>query len=188
MGLVLNEMEYGRDVNSRHLRCRLGEGVTIEARLFGPDAMLNRVVPRTLSFLPLCHIAERVGGEYHALYRNLGGGRFRHHTQAAGLGRLGQSFVGFGTAFDGRAGFNLVEIDTSQAGYGAGHDYQALLYTGTVGGIDGLAGFANPSTALVNSQDGYQAGDLVNIEVDVMAKYVERLMSAYLPPNEEGAR
>lgn len=38
-------------------------------------------------------------GEFHALYRNLGGGRFRYHTQAAGLGRLGQKFVGFGTAF-----------------------------------------------------------------------------------------
>ncbi len=38
-------------------------------------------------------------GEFHALYRNLGPGRFRHHTQAAGIGRLGQQFVGFGTAF-----------------------------------------------------------------------------------------
>jgi hypothetical protein len=38
-------------------------------------------------------------GEYHALYRNLGPGRFRHHTQAAGIGRIGQSYVGFGTAF-----------------------------------------------------------------------------------------
>ena len=37
-------------------------------------------------------------GEFHALYRNLGGGRFRYHTAPAGLGRLGQKFVGFGTA------------------------------------------------------------------------------------------
>lgn len=37
---------------------------------------------------------------------------------------------------------------------------------GTVGGIDGLAGFANSSTAVVESQDGYPAGDLVNITVD----------------------
>ena len=29
----------------------------------------------------------------------LGPGRFRHHTQAAGIGRIGQSYVGFGTAF-----------------------------------------------------------------------------------------
>lgn len=38
-------------------------------------------------------------GEIHALYRNLGGNRFRHQSQAAGLGRIGRSFVGFGTAF-----------------------------------------------------------------------------------------
>jgi enediyne biosynthesis protein E4 len=38
-------------------------------------------------------------GEFHALYRNLGNGRFRHHSQAAGIGRLGQQYVGFGTAF-----------------------------------------------------------------------------------------
>jgi hypothetical protein len=38
-------------------------------------------------------------GEYHALYRNLGSGLFRHNSQAAGIGRLGQTFVGFGTAF-----------------------------------------------------------------------------------------
>ncbi|HEX4611268.1 MAG TPA: CRTAC1 family protein, partial [Urbifossiella sp.] len=38
-------------------------------------------------------------GEFHALYRAIGGGRFRYHTSAAGLGRLGQKFVGFGAAF-----------------------------------------------------------------------------------------
>ena len=38
-------------------------------------------------------------GEVHALYRNAGGGRFLHQSQAAGIGRIGRSFVGFGTAF-----------------------------------------------------------------------------------------
>jgi len=38
-------------------------------------------------------------GEVHALYRNAGGGRFHHGSQAAGLGRLGRSYVGFGTYF-----------------------------------------------------------------------------------------
>ena len=38
-------------------------------------------------------------GEFHALYKSLAPGRFRHHSQAAGVSRLGQSFVGFGTAF-----------------------------------------------------------------------------------------
>jgi len=40
------------------------------------------------------------------------------------------------------------------------------LNPGTVGAIDGLAGFANTSNAAVSSQDGYPAGDLVNISVD----------------------
>ncbi|MDB5307276.1 MAG: repeat protein [Gemmataceae bacterium] len=38
-------------------------------------------------------------GEYHALYRSLAPGRFSYHSQAAGIGRLGQQFVGFGTGF-----------------------------------------------------------------------------------------
>ena len=38
-------------------------------------------------------------GEWHALYRNLGEEQFHHHSQAAGIGALGQQFVGFGTAF-----------------------------------------------------------------------------------------
>ena len=38
-------------------------------------------------------------GEVHALYRNGGNGRFQHLSQAAGIGRIGRSFVGFGTAF-----------------------------------------------------------------------------------------
>ncbi|HVK12633.1 MAG TPA: CRTAC1 family protein [Gemmataceae bacterium] len=38
-------------------------------------------------------------GEFHALYRGVEPGRFRHASQAAGIGRLGQSYVGFGTAF-----------------------------------------------------------------------------------------
>jgi hypothetical protein len=38
-------------------------------------------------------------GEVHALYRNAGAGRFHHQSQAAGVARIGRSFVGFGTAF-----------------------------------------------------------------------------------------
>jgi hypothetical protein len=38
-------------------------------------------------------------GELPALYANLGRGEFLHQSQAAGLGAVGQSFVGFGTAF-----------------------------------------------------------------------------------------
>ena len=38
-------------------------------------------------------------GEYHAMYRNLGVNGFKYSTQAAGLGRIGQKYVGFGTGF-----------------------------------------------------------------------------------------
>ncbi|MFB3908860.1 MAG: flagellar hook protein FlgE [Candidatus Eisenbacteria bacterium] len=44
--------------------------------------------------------------------------------------------------------------------------FEITLDPGTVGGFDGLSGFANASNAVVNSQDGYQAGDLVNVSVD----------------------
>jgi len=40
------------------------------------------------------------------------------------------------------------------------------LNAGSINGIDGLAGFANPSNAVINAQNGYQAGDLINITVD----------------------
>jgi hypothetical protein len=38
-------------------------------------------------------------GELHALYQNLGKGRFSYQSNVAGLGVLGQEFVGFGTGF-----------------------------------------------------------------------------------------
>jgi hypothetical protein len=38
-------------------------------------------------------------GEYHALYRALGSGRFLFCTPASGIGVLGKSYVGFGTGF-----------------------------------------------------------------------------------------
>jgi flagellar hook protein FlgE len=47
-----------------------------------------------------------------------------------------------------------------------GQPFNITVNPGTTGDVDGLAGFANPSTAIINSQDGYQAGDLVNIAVD----------------------
>jgi hypothetical protein len=38
-------------------------------------------------------------GEINALYRNLGGERFRYESPAAGIAALGRQFVGFGTGF-----------------------------------------------------------------------------------------
>jgi flagellar hook protein FlgE len=48
----------------------------------------------------------------------------------------------------------------------SGTPFNVTINPGTVNAIDGLAGFANPSNAVVNSQDGYAAGDLVNYSVD----------------------
>jgi flagellar hook protein FlgE len=47
-----------------------------------------------------------------------------------------------------------------------GAAFNVTINPGTVNGINGLAGFANPSNAVINSQNGYPAGDLVNIAVD----------------------
>ncbi len=47
-----------------------------------------------------------------------------------------------------------------------GSPFDIQISAGTLNGIDGLVGFANPSNAVVNSQNGYQAGDLVNISID----------------------
>lgn len=46
---------------------------------------------------------------------------------------------------------------------------------------DGFTVAIIPHTAEVTTLGAKLPGDLVNLEVDVMAKYVERLMSAYLP-------
>ena len=47
-----------------------------------------------------------------------------------------------------------------------GSTFDVAVDAGTVGGIDGLAGFANSSNAVVSAQNGYEAGDLENISVD----------------------
>jgi flagellar hook protein FlgE len=47
-----------------------------------------------------------------------------------------------------------------------GAAFTVAVGSGTINGIDGLAGFANPSNAVISSQNGYQAGDLINIGVD----------------------
>ncbi|HTO91402.1 MAG TPA: flagellar hook protein FlgE [Candidatus Sulfotelmatobacter sp.] len=49
---------------------------------------------------------------------------------------------------------------------GGGAAFNVTIDAGTVNGINGLVGFANPSNAVINSQNGYAAGDLVNISVD----------------------
>ena len=53
---------------------------------------------------------------------------------------------------------------------------------------DGFTVAIIPHTAEVTTLGTRQPGDLVNLEVDVMAKYVERLVSPYLPPDSGAAR
>ncbi|NOT35593.1 MAG: flagellar hook protein FlgE [Candidatus Eisenbacteria bacterium] len=47
-----------------------------------------------------------------------------------------------------------------------GAPFNMTINAGTVGGIDGLAGFANPSNAVVSGQNGYPSGELLDITVD----------------------
>jgi len=47
-----------------------------------------------------------------------------------------------------------------------GQAFDIAINPGTVNGFNGLAGFANPSNAVVNSQDGYASGTLQDISVD----------------------
>ena len=49
---------------------------------------------------------------------------------------------------------------------GGANAFQVAIDAGTVGDINGLTGFAGSSSAVVNNQDGYQAGTLVDITVD----------------------
>ena len=53
---------------------------------------------------------------------------------------------------------------------------------------DGFTVAIIPHTADVTTLGTKRPGDLVNLEVDVMAKYVERLVSAYLPEGTGGPR
>jgi riboflavin synthase len=50
---------------------------------------------------------------------------------------------------------------------------------------DGFTVAVIPHTAQVTTLGRKGTGDTVNLEVDVMAKYAERLLAAYLPPNPE---
>ncbi len=47
-----------------------------------------------------------------------------------------------------------------------GQPFSITIDPGTVNGFNGLAGFANPSNAVVNSQNGYASGTLQELSVD----------------------
>jgi flagellar hook protein FlgE len=49
---------------------------------------------------------------------------------------------------------------------GGGDPFDIAFNSGQINDIDGLAGFANPSNAVVSRQDGYPSGDLEGISID----------------------
>lgn len=49
---------------------------------------------------------------------------------------------------------------------GGGAPFTVAIDSGAINDIDGLAGFANPSNAVVSQQDGYPSGDLESISID----------------------
>jgi flagellar hook protein FlgE len=61
-------------------------------------------------------------------------------------------------------GGDPMTIDPGAAG--GGDTFDVAINPGTINGIDGLAGFAKQSNAVVSGQNGYQAGDLTDISVD----------------------
>lgn len=57
-------------------------------------------------------------------------------------------------------GLDAIQVTSGSA------TFNVSINPGSINGIDGLAGFSNPSNAVVNTQDGYPAGDLTNISID----------------------
>jgi len=83
-------------------------------------------------------------------------------TGAIATGSNGTAtFSGTGTL----ASFTPQSI-TIRPANGASPDFTFNLNPGTIGQFDGLAGFARQSNAVINSQNGYPAGDLKDISVD----------------------
>lgn len=80
----------------------------------------------------------------------------------AGTGTATFSSTGSLATFTYPGGGTTITLTPS----GGGAPFPVTITPGTINGIDGLASFANPSNAVVNSQNGYQAGSLKSISVD----------------------
>ncbi|NOT10180.1 MAG: flagellar hook protein FlgE [Gemmatimonadales bacterium] len=80
----------------------------------------------------------------------------------AGTGQVTFNSNGSLATFDyPGGGTNLTVTPT-----GSGDPFDVEILAGTLNDIDGLAGFANPSNAVVSRQDGYPAGDLESFSID----------------------
>jgi flagellar hook protein FlgE len=80
----------------------------------------------------------------------------------AGNGTISFSNTGSLSGFTYPTGANYITLTPSNGA----SPLNVYVNAGTMNGIDGLASFSNPSNAVINSQDGYQAGSLQSINVD----------------------
>ncbi len=85
----------------------------------------------------------------------------------ATVGPAGSGTVAFGptgqlTGFTFPGGGSDITLTPA----GGGLPFNIVINPGTMNTTNGLAGFANPSNAVVREQDGFPAGSLVNISVD----------------------
>lgn len=80
----------------------------------------------------------------------------------AGSGTVAFSATGSLSGFTYPGGGTGVTLTPTSGGA----PYTVAINPGTINGIDGLASFSNPSNAVINSQNGYQAGNLKSLSVD----------------------
>lgn len=87
-------------------------------------------------------------------------------SPTAGIGPSGTGAVSFNAngslaAFTYPGGASSLSLTPPN-----GATVNIAINAGTVGGIDGLVGFSGASDSVVSSQNGYAAGDLINLVVD----------------------
>ena len=101
-------------------------------------------------------------------FTNAGGGVWNWSGSAgtttvtpAGTGTISFSATGSLLSFTYPGGGTNITMTPPSGGA-----FDITINPGTLNGIDGMASFSNPSNAVVNSQNGYQAGSLKSLSVD----------------------
>ena len=82
-------------------------------------------------------------------------------TVSSGTGTATFDGTGKLTAFTAPGGTTVTVTPTNGA-----DPFDITVDGGTIGDINGLAGFSKPSNAVITQQNGYESGDLENISVD----------------------
>lgn len=117
------DLYFANDASDNHLylnqpgfllqECGLSRGVAVDEGGHPNGSMGIAISDWDRSGRPSL-LVTNYQGEWHALYQNLGMGRFAFRSQAAGLARLGQRDVGFGAVFadfDGDGWDDLVYVN-----------------------------------------------------------------------------